>query len=510
MKNTRILAKDLAVSNVIGINSLNNNDVIIGPSGGGKTRGYVLPNILECNHSMIIADTKGNLHDIMKPILENKGYDVISVNLKDIEKSDGYNPIDFIHLNNTKTGYNEQHISTIAQTLFPDNEGDKDPFWINAARMYFTCFLSYVLETLPKFEHNLGTVIKIISTLDVSLDNVKTNQDLSFFDISSVQNSDDLNNILEKINVQDVSFKQLISALENENPNSYAVRIYKLFSSNEDAERMHRSIIGIMNEKFSTLILSELLDMYKNERRISFEKMNDQKTAVFLTISDTDRSMDRLVSLFYTQAIQELCAIADSNVSSKLKTPVRFIFDDFATNTIIDDFDNIISVIRSRNIYFSIILQSISQLDSIYGVNKASTIINNCDTLLYLGGQDIKTIELLSLKANVTFSTMAELPVSEAYLYRRGELAQKVTRYDVSEHPDFPEFMKSQEALKDIKNNKQSTLTNFEKCLNSRLPLNQILLKNVLKQEIYNDIQNKINTEQIHIDDLNTLFKKSI
>lgn len=135
--------------------------------------------------------------------------------------------------------------------------------------------------------------------------------------------------------------------------------------------------------------------MFSCPQRIDFRSLGREKTAVFLTISDTDRSMDGLVNLFYTQALQTLCNSADKDYPDhRLPVPVRFILDDFATNVRIPDFDKIISVIRSREIYVSIILQSISQLSALYGSGESTTIINNCDNCLYLGGQDVEDCQV--------------------------------------------------------------------------------------------------------------------
>ncbi len=137
--------------------------------------------------------------------------------------------------------------------------------------------------------------------------------------------------------------------------------------------------------------------------------------------------MDRLVSLFYAQALQVLCHSADTRYPDhRLPVPVRFILDDFATNAVIPDFDNITSVIRSRNISVSIILQSITQLNAIYGAQRAATITNNCDNCLYLGGQDPETARFISVKANKPVSTILGMGLEETYLFTRGQQPRSV------------------------------------------------------------------------------------
>lgn len=181
----------------------------------------------------------------------------------------------------------------------------------------------------------------------------------------------------------------------------------------------------------------------QNPNRINFPRLGKEKTALFLTISDTDRSMDRLVNLFYTQAFQSLCAAADRSSGHRLKIPVRFYLDDFAANVRIPDFDKIISVIRSRKISVSVIIQSISQLEAMYGQARASTILNNCDNLLYLGGTDVNTAHLIAQRANKPVSAILGMPLDAAMLFTRGQPPKMVKKYDLHSHPLYtrlPEY----------------------------------------------------------------------
>lgn len=415
----RILAKGCYISNDTWATGLNNNDIIIGPSGSGKTRGYVKPNILQCNESMIIADTKGNLIKELKSPLEKAGYKVIDMNFKNLANSYGYNPFDYVRYDEANERYNEQDILTIAAAVIPKPTSKTDPFWELAARMYFTSAVAYTLECLPKNEHNLDSAI----TLSLQISNG--------------------------------NYGKLIDELEQVNPRSLAVKTYNLFKDTCRSEKTEASILAILGEKFNGLMINELLRMYKREDRIDFSALGKEKTAVFLSISDTDRSKDRIISLFYTQALQVLCNSADFDYDDcRLPVPVRFILDDFATNAYIPDFDNIISVIRSREIYVSIILQSITQLDALYGSRKAKTIINNCDNCLYLGGQDIETASYMSYKANKSITTILNMPLEEAYLFTRGSEPRKVEKYDLTEHTRYRELPESRNISVEKKNTK--------------------------------------------------------
>lgn len=413
----RILAKNITVSNDSRATGLNNNDLIIGPSGAGKTRGYVKPNILQCNGSMIIADTKGDLIGEMGEVLRRNGYRVLHINFKDLGQSCGYNPLDYIRKDARSGKYNEQDILTIAQTVVP-NQDLTEPFWDNAAKMYLACAIAYVMECLPEKEHNLKSVTDLCAELSTG------------------------------------GFYRLLDERAVSHPESYSVRLYKLFQGNLTADRMEASIVGILNERLNEFTIDGAVRMFTSQSRISFKSLGREKTAVFLTISDTDRSMDRLVSLFYTQALHALCDSADKDYPDhRLPIPVRLILDDFATNAYIPDFDKIISVIRSREIYVSVILQSITQLSGLYGYAGAQTIINNCDNCLYLGGQDMDTAKLMSVRANKPLNRILDMPLDSALLFTRGQAARQVERFDLKEHEKYrelPEYIKDKASRNEI------------------------------------------------------------
>lgn len=391
----RILAEAKLRNNNTWETGLNNNDVIIGPSGAGKTRSYVKPNILQGNESMIITDTKGSLQDELAPIMRKKGYKVIQIDFTDCCSSYGYNPFDNIRYDEKREKYVEQDILTIAACLIPLKD-TKDPFWDLSARMYVECLIGYTLECLPKCEHNLESVVTLFDWLGTK------------------------------------EFDQLFYELEEQNPKSFALKRYKMFQSNRAADKMHESIKGIIAENLSTLTFDDVNILYHKGDRICFENLAKEKTIVFLKISDLDRSMDKLANLFYTQALQVLCNSADRDYPThRLPIPVRFILDDFAANVYIPDFDKIISVIRSREIYVSIILQSISQLEALYGHEKSITILNNCDNCLYLGGQDVETAKYMSVKANKSINTILNMPLQNAWLFTRGVEPEIVKKFNV-------------------------------------------------------------------------------
>lgn len=407
MRNTgyRILAQNHTTSNDTWATGRNNNDLIIGPSGAGKTRGYVLPNILQMSESMVITDTKGALHGQVGRVLERHGYDVLNVNLADcLASPTGYNPLEYVRYDGHRDKYSEQDIMTIATAIVPDEPRNDDPYWHRAARMLLESLISYTLECLPTEEHNLTSVVKLFGCLS------------------------------------DETYNRLISELGEIDPDSFAVSRYKMCASCRQAERMWASVIGILAEKLSVLTFDGARALLTSPRRIDFRALGRKKTAVFLNISDTDRSMDRLAGLFYSQALHVLSDEADHSPGHRLAVPVRMILDDFAAGAPIEDFDGITSVIRSREISVSVILQSVTQLEALYGPARAATIVNNCDQCLYLGGQDVGTARLISTKANKSINTILQMPLSAAWLFVRGQQPQQVNKYRLEAHPLYREL----------------------------------------------------------------------
>ena len=396
--NCRILADNHFISNDTWQTGLNNNDLIIGPSGAGKTRGYVIPNILQCNGSMVVADTKGTICPEVGPILAQEGYKVMEINLADCALSPyGYNPLAYIRRDRYGR-FSEQDILTLAACTVPV-ETVRDPYWENMARIYLESAAAYALEALPEEEQDFTSVVRLSGEMGVG-----------------------------------GKYKKLMEELAVIDPESFAR--YRMFQNvSENAGTTSSCIHSFLASKISPLAFDGAKKLFKNPNKINIKRLGREKTAVFLTISDTDSSMYRLANLFYTQALHTLCDLADKSAGHRLKVPVRFYLDDFASNVVIPDFDRIISVIRSREISVSVIIQSLSQLESLYGQAKAMTILNNCDNMLCLGaGRDISTARYISYQVNKPVSAVLNTPLSEAWLLTRGEAAQQVRKYDLKSH----------------------------------------------------------------------------
>lgn len=407
MKNTsvRILARDQTVNNDTWKTGLNNNDLIIGPSGSGKTRGYVLPNILQADESLIVTDTKGDLCQQTRAVLEKRGYVVLEIDLTDcISSPYGYNPLDYIRVD-YEGRCHEQDVMTVAAALVPVGSLH-DPYWELSARSMLACMLAYTMECLPEWEHNVTSITRLFREMGSG------------------------------------KFDTLMRELVEIDPECLAAVQYQMFSLVQKSDKTYASIQGILAEKLSPLAFSGPRYLLNHPQKIHLPDIGEHKTAVFIHISDTDRSMDRIAALLYAQALQVLCNCADEQQGHRLKVPVRLILDDFASaaDACIPDFDKITSVIRSREISVSVILQSLSQLEASYGHHKAMTIINNCDHLLYLGGQDVETARYISAKVNKSATSVLQMPLDGAWLFERGTAPRQVPKYALESHPLYGEL----------------------------------------------------------------------
>lgn len=388
--NMRVLADNVMVSNNTRETGLNNNDLIIGSSGSGKTGGVVVPNLQNISGSLVVSDTKGQLCRMFRDELEEKGYEVRVLDMVNPMRSYGYNPLDGIR-RYADGSYREQDVLTLANTIMPQLDAH-EPFWEKAAAGFIAFLIAYCLEVLPKEEQNMTSVCKLYHAY------IKPRGDIAF-----------------------------VKWIE-EHPEGLAARKYWEIKGSSNAEKMWSSINEFTNRALEVFQFHETRNIFENPETLDIRDLGRKKMVLFLNVSDTDRAFDDLVNVFYTQALQVLCSEADENPEGRLKVPVRIIMDDFATSARIPDFDKIISVIRSRDISVTLILQSMTQLESMYENAAATTILNNCDHLLYLGCQDIKTAEYIGYRAYKTPESILCLPRNKAILMTNGEKALVVDK----------------------------------------------------------------------------------
>lgn len=418
---TRILAQGVEVSNDTFATKCNNNDLIIGSTGSGKTRHYVKPNILSASESLVITDPKGSLYEEMGPVLEDMGYDVMLLDMTDPERSVGYEPLSYIRYDEETDRYDPDDIASVAEIIYGPTRS-RDPYWDEAGKAMLRSCISAVKEKLEKKDQNLYSVRKLFELIDA------TGKGGSMS-----------------------AYANLMRILQQKDPDSYAAAQYTMTIS-ERVETTSNCVRMMLGNKLAFLQSKGIEGILSKEDRVDIVQLGKKKTALFVIISDMDRSQDLMANLFYTQAMQALCRYADKECEDHcLPVPVRFILDDFATNACIPDFDNMISVIRSRGIAVSIILQSLTQLDKMYGPAAARTILNGCDTILYLGGRDLETAAYIGTQVNQTDHMVLNMARDRAWLLRSGQKPRMVRRYDLTSHPRYGMLPEARAAEKKMK-----------------------------------------------------------
>ena len=382
--NTLILGQDQYYSMDCYKTKLNNNVLVVGTSGAGKTRSIVTPNLLQASGSYVVSDPKGNLYRKYKAYLEKQGYVVKKLDFTDPEASAHYNFFNYIR--------NTQDIVKIAHMLIYQRKdgGHTDPFWDEASQLLVQAVMAYLCEAWGAREQNLHRLLQMISLCQID------------------ENLSELKTLLD----------ELMDEWGEKNESSYAVSSYNKFRV--AAGKTLKSILISVNSRLGLFDTPELNEMTAYDD-IDIASIGLNKTALFVVVSDTDRSMDGLVNIFFTQAMNELCRVADKECDdSCLPVPVRFILDDFATNCKINEFPRMIASIRSRGISTMLMIQAESQLTESYG-HDGKTIIGNCDTYVYLGGNDVETAKAVAERCDVPVKKILNMPVETNWIFRRGQ-----------------------------------------------------------------------------------------
>ena len=421
----RILGKGLSISGDCHKTRLNNNVLVVGISGSNKTTSYVVPNILNSsNESMVVVDTKGMISRHCAGILEKRGYRIIHMDFVHPERSDPFNPLDTVQRYTKRRlrmidpgvyddgeellapeyeeveeqAYRQQDLHRIAGVLAPLRDYEKDPFWPQSAQTVIESLMAYVLEVLPEEEQHFGSVMRLFRQMGREVSQ-KGFSDVSFF-----------------------------AALEADDPESFAVKKYRSYAPNFPAERCWSSIEQFVSNALQVFDYDETRPMLCR-KGIDLADCGREKSVIFVNVSDTDRCMDSIVNVFYTQLLQMLCNEADSRADGRLRVPVHIYLDDFASNVFIPDFDKIVSVIRSRDVSVSIMLQSIAQLKGMYNVGQASTIINNCDNIVYMGGTDPDNAKFFADKAGRLPESILEMDLDHEWVFTRGRGARLLEKF---------------------------------------------------------------------------------
>ena len=409
----------------------NLNVLVCGGSGAGKTRFYCKPNIMQANTSFIILDPKGEILRDTGNLLTKKGYEIRVLDLINMDKSHCYNP--FVYLKNDNDV--QKLVTNLFKSTTPKGTQSSDPFWDTAASMLLMALILYLKYEAPEDEQNFEMVLEMLRAGEVNEDNDK----------------------------QDSPLDRLFQRLELKDTNHIALKYYRDYRSG--SAKTLKSIQITLSSRLEKFNLEDLAKMTRIDE-MELDSIGEKKVALFALIPDNDTSFNFLVSILYTQLFQQLFYTADHKYKGSLPMHVHFCMDEFANVSLPDDFDKILSVMRSRNVSVSIILQNLAQLKALFE-KQWESIVGNCDTFLYLGGNEQSTHKYVSellgketIDTNTygkstghsgSYSTNYQQTGRElltpdevrlldnqyALLFIRGERAVKDFKYDILKHPNI-------------------------------------------------------------------------
>ena len=338
----------------------NKNVLVIGGSGSGKTRFFVKPNLMQMTTSYCVTDPKGTILVECGKMLQKGGYKIRSLNTINFKKSMHYNPFAYIR--------SEKDILKLVNVIIANTKGDGEKsgedFWVKAERLLYCALIGYIYYEAPEEEKNFITLLDLINASEAREDdeNYKSPVDMLF------------------------------DRLAEREPEHFAVKQYVKFK--QAAGKTLKSILISCGARLAPFDIKELRDLMEYDE-LELDTLGDEKTALFVIISDTDDTFNFVVAIMYSQLFNLLCDKADNEYGGRLPVHVRCLLDEFSNIGQIPKFEKLIATIRSREISACIILQAQSQLKAIYKDN-ADTIIGNCDTTLFLGGKEKSTLKELS------------------------------------------------------------------------------------------------------------------
>ena len=357
----KILTQNMAIGLDGHKHRRNLNVLVVGGSGAGKTRFYAKPNVMNANTGFVCLDPKGELLRDTGELLKAKGYDIKVIDLIDMDRSHCYNP--FVYLRN------DNDIQRLVTNLFKnttpkESKGGQDPFWDQAAQMLLLALVFYLHYEAPADEQNFHMVMEMIRAGEVREDN------------------EDYQSPLD----------ELFDRLELKNPEHIALKYYRSYHSGS-AKTLKSIQITLISrlEKFNLESLAKITQTDELE----LWSLGEKKTAIFAVIPDNDSSFNFIVGMLYTQLFQQLYYQADVVHGGRLPVHVHFVMDEFANVALPDEFDKLLSTMRSREISVSIIIQNLAQLKALFE-KQWESIVGNCDEFVYLGGNEQSTHEYVS------------------------------------------------------------------------------------------------------------------
>ena len=338
----------------------NLNTLVIGGSGAGKTRFFGKPNLMQCNTSFVVLDPKGEQLRDVGNLLEKEGYVIKVVDLINMNRSHCYNP--FRYIKDDKDVL--KLITNLIRNTTPKGSQTNDPFWEKSETALLEALCLYLLHEAPEEEQNFTMVMEMIAAAEVKEDDEEYQSPLD----------------------------ELFERLEIRNPNSLALKQYKIYK--QAAGKTAKSILISVGVRLSAFNLESIASLTTTDE-LELDLVGERKTAIFAVIPDNDSTFNFLIGMLYTQLFQMLYYQADIVHGGALPVPVHFLMDEFANVALPDEFDKLLSTMRSRLIFVSIIIQNLAQIKGLYK-DSWESIVGNCDTLYYLGGNEQSTHKFMS------------------------------------------------------------------------------------------------------------------
>lgn len=338
----------------------NLNTLVIGGSGAGKTRFFGKPNLMQCNTSFVVLDPKGEQLRDVGNLLEKEGYVIKVVDLINMNRSHCYNP--FRYIKDDKDVL--KLITNLIRNTTPKGSQTNDPFWEKSETALLEALCLYLLHEAPEEEQNFTMVMEMIAAAEVKEDDEEYQSPLD----------------------------ELFERLEIRNPNSLALKQFKIYK--QAAGKTAKSILISVGVRLSAFNLESIASLTATDE-LELDLVGERKTAIFAVIPDNDSTFNFLIGMLYTQLFQMLYYQADIVHGGALPIPVHFLMDEFANVALPDEFDKLLSTMRSRLIFVSIIIQNLAQIKGLYK-DSWESIVGNCDTLYYLGGNEQSTHKFMS------------------------------------------------------------------------------------------------------------------
>ncbi len=386
---------------------VNNNILVCGSSGCGKTMSISEPKLLCTNHaSLVITLSKRRLVKIYSELFKKRGYRVLDMNFVSPEQAQAaYDPLQYI-----RSWTDITYLAKAIVMADPQKKDTKaDPYWDSVSISLLSALISYVVMTQKN-----GTMADVIDLF------------------RSLQ-------IIRGDYLVETTLDEKFEVIRKADPCCFAIACWDTFR--QTPVRTAGCIYSTLGAAVDTIFTPSLCQMIRKAERIDFQKLSTEKTILFVTTSPVNLSLNSFVNIFYGQMFKELFEIGEGNEDGQLKRPVHVLCDDFACGARIVNFAEYISIFREKGISVMMMLQSESQLKSIYGEEDAKTIINNSDTYIYLGGLDLDTAKSVSQRLNQPLEDVLSMPIGREYIFRRGQKPIITQRYNIQENREYKKIM---------------------------------------------------------------------